>query len=693
VIIKKLRLRGIRSWEQGEVEFPEGFIAIVGPKGAGKSSLIDAFEFALFGSEAFAEYKRIIRDGMPSAEVELTVEESGKVYLIKRGLKRTARGISQDPSKLSITVNNKILTRSKAKDLDKDVKTLLRVDRKLLEYTVLTRQEELKALLNMRPKDRKSVIDTLLGLDAFEKAWEELGGIIRGREGYIKNLKETAAKYDLEALSKEYNETIKKMDEAAREEETLQKRLMKEKEKLQKLRQEIQKLEEEAKKYQQQKLEIERQKEALSKQRQRMESINGQIKTLESLIEKEGEEKETLETQLFDLWDQLRNKGYQGETSIEALDNFLSELDKTVQGLVTSISIDQKSLAEEEAKEEKLSGMENCPYCGQPLSTHQAEQFRLERLQKIENLRKVISEKKSLLEEKRTMHEFFRKINETVRRTTDRLARQSKQIEEYKQQKAMLQKTLDEIRIDVADMENQIRALEEMLPPYDEEAYKAKRNDLLNQSMLVERLDGDLRVIKGEIRSLGERLDEIVNKINAGKEAHKKLEIHQRIVDELKILRKGCMDVLPSLRSMYLGNIRLHVEQTYSKLNTATNFQIGIDENYTPIIHVGGYTRSYRDVSGGERTEIALAYRIGLGNAIFEARTGAPLELLILDEPTENLGNEEEDRSIENLAKMLWELKRQVQQIITITHDQTFARYADYTIQIRKAGGCSQVVA
>jgi exonuclease SbcC len=690
MIIRRIKLRGIRSWEEGEVEFPEGFIAIVGPKGAGKSSLIDALEFALFGSEAFAEYKRIIRDGMSSAEVELTVEETGKTYRIKRGLTRTTHGITQDPSKLSIIVDNKILTRSKAKDLDKDVKSLLKVDRKLLEYTVLTRQEELKALLNMTPKERKNVIDTLLGLDAFEKAWEELGGIIRGKEGYLKNLEETAAKYDLEALSQEYDQVIQKIDGKNKEKETLEKRLEEEKQKLEKLSRETQKMEEEAKRYFQLKQEIQNQKEKLSAEKQRMESLTGQIKTLETLLEKEAKEKELLETQLLDFWDQLRNNGYQGESTLEALEAFTAELAEKVQELVTFIGMAQKTIEEETAKETVLSGKENCPYCGQPLTTHQAEQFRRERIEKIEKLRKALSENQTLLKEKRNLQDLFGKISQSIRRTADRLDRRQQQIQGYKQQITTLQKNLEEVSLEAMDMENQIKALEETLPPYDEQAHSKKQKELLNQSTLVERLEGDLRVLEGEIRSLGERLDEIANKINSGKEVYENLETHRRMVNELQTIRRGCTAVLPNLRAMYLDAIQGHVERTYVHINPATTFRIEIDENYTPIIQVGGYTRSYRDVSGGERTEIALAYRIGLGNAIFEARTGTPMELLILDEPTENLGNEEEDRSIENLAKMLSDLK--VRQIITITHDQTFAKYADHTLQIRKVYDRSQVV-
>lgn len=690
MIIRKIRLRGIRSWEQGEVSFSEGFTAIVGPKGAGKSSLIDALEFALFGSEAFAEYKRVIRDGMSTAEVELVLEERGKTLQIKRGLTRTSHGIMQDPSKLSIIVNGKLLTRSKAKELDRDVRTLLKIDRKLLEYTILTRQEELKALLNMRPKERKSVIDTLLELDAFEKAWEELGGIIRGREGYLENLEETAAKYDLEALSKEYDETLQRIDAKSKEKEALEKRLGEEKAKLERLKQEAQKLEEEAKRHFEIKQHIQTQKDQLSIQKQKMESLNGQIKTFQSLLDKAEKEREELETQLFDAWDELRNSGYQGENSLEALEAFTAELDKTMQELATAISMNRQTLMEEQAKEEKLSGMENCPYCGQPLSTHQAEQFRWERLRKIEELKKAISENQILLEEKKTARELFKKVSENIRRTVERLNRQSKETEEYKRKIGELRKSLAELRLEASDMENQIQALEQMLPAYDEEAHKEKRKALLNQSTLVERLEGDLRVIKGEIESLGERLDEIVEKINAGKEIHEKLEMHRRMVNELKAVRKGCTAVLPNLRAMYLDKIQTHVNLIYNMLNTVTNFRIVIDENYTPLVQVGGYTRSYRDVSGGERTEIALAYRIGLGNAIFEARTGTSMELLILDEPTENLGNEEEDRSIENLAQMLSSLR--VRQIITITHDQTFAKYADYTLQIRKINGRSQMV-
>ena len=76
-------------------------------------------------------------------------------------------------------------------------------------------------------------------------------------------------------------------------------------------------------------------------------------------------------------------------------------------------------------------------------------------------------------------------------------------------------------------------------------------------------------------------------------------------------------------------------------------------------------------LSGGEKRKVALA-----GAIVLEP------DLLILDEPTESLGNEEEDKAIERLATTLSNLK--TRQIIVITHDQTFAQFADNTIYVRK---------
>ena len=225
------------------------------------------------------------------------------------------------------------------------------------------------------------------------------------------------------------------------------------------------------------------------------------------------------------------------------------------------------------------------------------------------------------------------------------------------------------------------------LPTYDESVHVKKRSEWMKKSTLVNSIQMEIQQIQKDLHRLETSLADLSEKIREGKRIHEESEKHARVIEELQRIRGGCRAILPTLRTLYLKSIERNIQKTYNDLNPTSPFTIQIDEDYTPIISAGSYSRSYGNLSGGERTEIALAYRIGLGNAIYEARTGVPMELLILDEPTENLGNEEEDRAIERLATMLSSLK--IRQIIVVTHDQTFAEFADNTIQIRKTSNQS----
>jgi exonuclease SbcC len=116
---------------------------------------------------------------------------------------------------------------------------------------------------------------------------------------------------------------------------------------------------------------------------------------------------------------------------------------------------------------------------------------------------------------------------------------------------------------------------------------------------------------------------------------------------------------------------------------------VKIDETYTPIIKSeDGYERDATTISGGERTLLAFAYRIGLGQLIMQSRTGHGLFMLLLDEPTESLGRE--DGSIDRLAEAISRLKS-IEQIIAVTHSEAFAEKAEHVIRLEKAAEVSAI--
>jgi exonuclease SbcC len=113
-----------------------------------------------------------------------------------------------------------------------------------------------------------------------------------------------------------------------------------------------------------------------------------------------------------------------------------------------------------------------------------------------------------------------------------------------------------------------------------------------------------------------------------------------------------------------------------------------IDDTYSPIVKgEEGFEREVTNLSGGERTLLAFAYRLGMGQLIMQSRTGHGLYMLLLDEPTESLGPE--DGSIDRLAEAISRLKA-IEQIIAVTHSEVFAEKAEHVIRLEKEAGISR---
>ena len=57
----RLELANYRRFEEVEVEFPDGVLGIIGNNGAGKSSLVEAIAWALYGNDVARSSKEEIK--------------------------------------------------------------------------------------------------------------------------------------------------------------------------------------------------------------------------------------------------------------------------------------------------------------------------------------------------------------------------------------------------------------------------------------------------------------------------------------------------------------------------------------------------------------------------------------------------------------------------------------------------------
>ncbi|MGI0085959.1 MAG: AAA family ATPase, partial [Nitrososphaerales archaeon] len=85
MMLKKLMLQNFRSYgsERTTVEFAPGVLLFEGEIGSGKSSILYAVEFALFGLGEL-ESKYLIRGSENSTRVELDFQVGGQDYKVTR---------------------------------------------------------------------------------------------------------------------------------------------------------------------------------------------------------------------------------------------------------------------------------------------------------------------------------------------------------------------------------------------------------------------------------------------------------------------------------------------------------------------------------------------------------------------------------------------------------------------------------
>ena len=115
--------------------------------------------------------------------------------------------------------------------------------------------------------------------------------------------------------------------------------------------------------------------------------------------------------------------------------------------------------------------------------------------------------------------------------------------------------------------------------------------------------------------------------------------------------------------------------------------KIKLDEEFSPLIDQNGHEMDYNYLSGGEKTAIALAYRLALNQVINGLiSTIKTKNLIILDEPTDGFSSEQLDK----LKFVLEELENI--QVILVSHEQKIESFVDNVIKIEKSGHVSSVV-
>lgn len=184
--LERLIIKNFRSYEGADILFSGSQNYIFGRNWQGKSSVMDAIGYALFGKQVFpyriagsvVKTQHLVRDGAKSGEVTLIFIHNGKEYTLHRTCPRDSP---------TLTCEDKILGES-ATTVKEALQELLGIDSELFVNVFYSEQDSMRNILEVNPEERKVFIETVLGFgylkDVKLSAKHASDGLLKWVEGF-----------------------------------------------------------------------------------------------------------------------------------------------------------------------------------------------------------------------------------------------------------------------------------------------------------------------------------------------------------------------------------------------------------------------------------------------------------------------------------------------------------------------------
>ena len=561
------------------------------------------------------------------------------------------------------------------KDLVKKGKDLI------YRYTVYTPQEEMKQILYENKENRLETLRKVFNIDKYKRVKENSKIILA-------SLKEKKNYLEGSILDLEY----KKRDSEEKKNETLN------------IDKRIKELN----------LKIDEVKNILTEKRKSIENIENDIKQLISLrkelsvteanlnhrIEqnnKLNDEINRLSSQIEELEKVLENRNLEGvDVILKKIDTKEKEINEVEYNYKSNI----KKIKELEVKIEhcsdtirKIRDLEICPVCEQNVDEAHKHNVNLRENKKYEELVNQIKDYKgqeSRLEE----------IKIILKKELDSLIKE--------------EKNFNILRIKFENLNEKINDRKEKLNLKDAikkaiSLFNTKKIELSSKINNYAEIEDKYKIVRKEIDNLlpEERFLELEKrKHETEKESIKRFIVNlEREIDEKQKAKERLayisqfnnwiselfLNLMSSMEKHVMINIHSHFDELFknwfSMLLEDETINVRVDEDFTPIIEQDGYDTFIENLSGGEKTAVALSYRLSLNKVINDVvATIKTKDIIMLDEPTDGFSTEQLDKVRDILEQL------NVKQIIIVSHESKIESFVENVIRVQKQDSISTIV-
>lgn len=796
MILESLKLHNIRSYKQIQIDFPESSILLSGDIGSGKSTILLAIEFALFGFiKGETSGTTFLRHGENEGSIELFFDVKGKKCVVKRSLKRTNDDVKQTSGYVIINGVKQDLTvmeiKSKILDiLGYPIELLSKSKSLIFRYTVFTPQEEMKKILFEDKDLRLDVLRKVFNIDKYKKVRDNASFLVRNLKSKLSNLEGRIYNYNekIENL-KELDLSILKINT---EISNFEKELIELKDIINFRRLEL--------------IEYEQKLEFFNEIQSKLNVFNSELLDKIKYIQKNNELKSNLELELTSLdkqinlipvvevldesefvvkLDEIDNKllillkqknDFDSKTEILKkqtlelnsvkldsdleLKSKLAELIKLEDPSKNIFEVEQKlmsckvKLSEFDVHinnslklQKQITDLDDCPTCLQPVTdVHKGSVLSVEesKLQKYSSDKNVVFEEISVFNEKlvklNLLNSKYKQAQIEINEIKVKLARQEQINKQYQENllkiellKKELSEKVDFSEIDVLNLrKNEIKSKLELirqnkllfekrknLVVLKEDKFKSLSSVLEENAFLRKRV-GEINSIKLDLHSkldlkVKEEYDLAKKKVddllNSEKELLRLLSIKKtqfdnylisknKLLDEIKLMDSYKLKIVSynnyknfvndhfiNLMTVLEKNIMFNIYSQFNDLFVEwfniliedENLNVKLVEDFSPMVEQNGYETSISNLSGGEKTACALAYRLALNKVVNDIQQNIHTkDLIILDEPTDGFSSDQLDK----IRDVLEELN--MNQVIIVSHENKIESFVENVIKINK---------
>lgn len=197
------------------IDFPQGILVITGPNESGKSTILEAILYSLFGELMRGKKDDAIRYDSSISSLKLVFAVNKDIYRVERKIEKNSPSIAR---LYKVDSNgNIVLIATTPSAVNKEIRNILGgLSYKEFLASNIVAQKDLEKIVNMKRGERNAIINAFLNLDSYTKAIENLKED-RKRIGGTKTLKGelTIAKEYLKNLREIYNRYIDSIRELA----------------------------------------------------------------------------------------------------------------------------------------------------------------------------------------------------------------------------------------------------------------------------------------------------------------------------------------------------------------------------------------------------------------------------------------------------------------------------------------------